>query len=400
MKRMIYHILGLTIWLFILTKLFIFDIDTYLLNSYAPGVSWLISYKLILFLSLIIVSWLLLGNSEFGKAFSFILFYPVILLFWSIPFSLIKRRRWFLVFTYLSGFISTITNFKKNLILVALFLISSAFILNSNNEFASYTSAVVLLLISFFILIRKVYFAFTPSSIFAINTKTIVSFLEKNNLGEKLLENNSNEGAESKSELIENTEITKIEKSDEIPYKFSTLILTNRVLTFLSRKLRRFKESRVYIVFFIISLLFTFAVSVVLFGLINYGIYKLNPASFAISGQSSYFLFLYYSFNALIMNSISAIEPKSFLAMLINMTQIVYGIVLIIILIGIIVSVNTDKYRNDIDEVIGAFDSQSEDVAQVLELNFKITLQQAIKELIRLKHYLIYFFEFLEPDQQ
>lgn len=398
MKKAIYHSLGFLNWFVGFTKLFVFDIDLFLIESYAPSLGLIINYRLVIILSLVVISWLILGNDEFLKLFFFVLFYPVILLLWTIPTGLLIRKNWFWIFTYISGFISTITNFKKNLILITVFLISTSFILNSNNQLVIYASGALLLFISLFIIARKAYFAFSPSAIFAINTKTIVNYLEKNSLGQYLLENNSEKEEESNEELV--TEIEKTEQDDEIPEKVPLLILTNRTLYFIAEKLKRFKESRVYVVFFIISLLFTFAVSVVLFSLINYGIYKLDPASFSMSGYEGYFIFLYYSFNALIMNSISAVEPLSFLSMTINMVQIFYGIVLIVILIGIIISVNTQKYKDDIDQVIYAFDMQSEDVEKILELNFKMSIHQAINELERVKHSLIDFIKFIDPEQK
>ena len=401
MKKTIYHFLGLLIWTIVFTKLFVFDIDIYLLENYAPGMSWIINFKLILILSVIVLSWVILGNQEFLKVFCFILFYPIILFFWSIPVGLILRRRWFGVFTYLSGFISTITNFKKNLILITFFLLSSACIFNFSNAYLIYSSTIILILISLFILTRKAYFAFTPSSIFAINTKTIVNYLEENSLGENLLKNNlDEEQEEEESEEIVKTKITETQKSDEIPNKVTMLIFANRTLYFFAENLKRFKESRVYVVFFIISLLFTFVASVVLFSLINYGIYKLDPLSFSMSGYDGYFIFLYYSFNALIMNSVSVVVPKTFISMAINMFQISYGIILIIILIGIIISVNTQKYKDDIDQVIHAFNTQCEDVEHIFEMNFKITIRQAIHELDRIKYSLIDFIKFIDPEQE
>lgn len=296
MKKIGYHLIGILIWAFAFTKLFVFDIDLFLIEYYAMDYLWIHNYRFIFLLILVVISWFWLGNQDFLKFTSFILFYPIILLFWTIPVGLILKRKWFLVFTYVSGFISTVSNFKKNLIIVTVFLVCTSLIIQFENEYIIYISSFFLLLISLYIIYRKVYFTFSPSSIFAINTKKIVSWLEGNNLSENLLKESNSENKKNEDLEIEN----KVDDKDGVPEKLPILLLTNRTLFFVAEKLKRFKESRVYVVFFIISLLFTFIASVFLFSFINYGLYKLNHDAFTFTGPDGYFIFLFYSFNALI----------------------------------------------------------------------------------------------------
>ncbi|MEP1151902.1 MAG: hypothetical protein ABJH08_09255 [Balneola sp.] len=245
-------------------------------------------------------------------------------------------------------------------------------------------------------MLRKVYFAFSPSAIFSINTKSIVSFLNEKDLVQNLIKD---ENTQDSKETNTETEIVELEKEKDIPDNVPILLVINRSLFFAAEKLKRFRESRVYIVFFILGLLFTFFLSSLIFGFINYGLYKIDPSAFIISGSENYFMFLYYSFNALIINSISSIEPSSALSMTINMIQIIYGIILVVILIGILVSVNTQRYRDDIDQVIYAFDNQSSKVEKAMEIKFKMNIKQAIEELDRAKHSFIELLKYLDPEQ-
>jgi hypothetical protein len=118
MKRIGYHLIGILIWAFAFTKLFVFDFDLFLLEYYAVDYLWILNYRFIILLIFIVMSWLWMGNQKFIKFILFTLFYPFILLLWTIPIGLILRRKWFLVFTYISGFISTVSSFKKNLFIV------------------------------------------------------------------------------------------------------------------------------------------------------------------------------------------------------------------------------------------------------------------------------------------
>lgn len=64
---------AILIWSFLFIKVFIFDIDIYLINKITPDYLWLLDLKILLFMLAISIVWLILGQRSFLKLFAYIL---------------------------------------------------------------------------------------------------------------------------------------------------------------------------------------------------------------------------------------------------------------------------------------------------------------------------------------
>jgi hypothetical protein len=117
------ELLGLVFWVYALLKVFVFDIDLYLLNATAPRYSWLLNFRffiisgaIALLLALVrrdvvIVGWLL-----------YILFYPFILFFWHLPRLIYRQQSTPLAYAAANAAISFFRSLKYNFITAVLFL--------------------------------------------------------------------------------------------------------------------------------------------------------------------------------------------------------------------------------------------------------------------------------------
>lgn len=305
MKRIIYHSLSLFVWVYATFKLFIFDIDLYLVEEFIPHLKWISKYRFVFLIPIVALLWSILGNKEFRKLFFFVLFYPVILFLWTIPFDLIAfRKQWFMLFAYISGVISFFKNLKVNLAYLSILIICTFTLVTSNNVYLLNAVIAVLLMLAFYLLFRKGYYVFQPSAIFSIRTEKLVNYLEQNKLSE-LFESKKDKKVEERDftsepeqiEIIQNEKTEDPEnESDVKPY--TSLLLINRTLHFFTVKLSEFKKSRVYMSLMLLSVLGTFLFSILIFSLINYSIYKIEPAAFELTNDS-FAMFFYYSLNSM-----------------------------------------------------------------------------------------------------
>ena len=108
--------LAILLWIYVITKLFIFDIDIFLIEKIFPSYIWLINYKFFVLIGILAAVWLVTKNKRILLWSLFIFFYPVILVFWRIPFLLFKKRSWNLIFALIDSIISFFKSFKISFI--------------------------------------------------------------------------------------------------------------------------------------------------------------------------------------------------------------------------------------------------------------------------------------------
>ena len=106
-------------WIYVLLKLFVFDIDVFLVNKYLPSYAWLLNFKFFILIGTIAVVWLITKNKHVFSWTLYIFFYPAIVLFWKIPFFVFKQKNWIFVFALINAAISFFKSIKYNFITVA-----------------------------------------------------------------------------------------------------------------------------------------------------------------------------------------------------------------------------------------------------------------------------------------
>src|SRR5438876_10814981 len=72
--------IAVVVWGFAVIKLFVYDLDRYLVDAYAPGLRPVLDFRLFILLGLITSLWLILGNSRFRAFVAYVLLYPLVIL--------------------------------------------------------------------------------------------------------------------------------------------------------------------------------------------------------------------------------------------------------------------------------------------------------------------------------
>src|SRR6266545_2816589 len=175
------------LWLFILTKVFVYDVDILFVGILPPQANTFLKYKFFVILGVIALLWLTLGNRRFFRTVAYVLYYPIVVLFWKIPKVLSKN--WVLLLVFAPAIHSLITNFRMNFILSVGALLSGLVILLSNSP--PYLIAAMAFL-AFYLCrhcVKKIRMAFQPGSIFANIADIIRQFwvqLQKTTLADQV----------------------------------------------------------------------------------------------------------------------------------------------------------------------------------------------------------------------
>ncbi len=135
LAKVISHATALAIWLFVISKLFVYDIDTFLINTYFRNFSWVIEYKFFFVIAIGSIFLLLLDSKNIIVWTLFILFYPILVLLWYIPKFVLKTNNWMFLIALLNSLFSFFRSFRYNF---TIFLIAIAAILSVDDKNALY----------------------------------------------------------------------------------------------------------------------------------------------------------------------------------------------------------------------------------------------------------------------
>ena len=277
--------LAILIWVYAITKIFIFDIDIFLIDRIFPNYTWVINYKFLFLIGILSIIWLMTKNRNIILWSLFIIFYPVIFVFWKIPFFLFRKRSWNFVFALIDSIISFFKSLKISFITTSFFLISTFVILGTSNNILLWLSIAILTVILLLVYIQRIVLVVKRSEIYQIYS----SFF--NFYGKYVREN----PVVKDDENIINSAIESMD-DDQIDKWISNvqqLVLANRFCVFVAKKLKDYQSSGFTIVSSIFSLLLLVLYTVFTFAIINFGLFKIDQSFYTFSYPPSFFNFFY-----------------------------------------------------------------------------------------------------------
>lgn len=377
--KLIREIIAGLVWIYSLIKLFVFDIDRYIIQNSLPNHTYLLQYKFVIIIALIALVWLFTRNKQIFTWSFYILFYPLILLFWRVPYFIFKQKSWVLAFTFINGLISFIVTIKYSFITSAVYILSLTILLTSTNKMflvLSCLSISILLLFTFYNRFRVI---FKKSSLLSFYS---IFFSRMDN-----------------SSLIIEEEITKTpveflteKQLDKRTTNLQSIVLFNRINLFIAKKLRDYQNSRMNFAYYIVSLIGLVVFTILSFTLINLSLYKINPNNFDYDTAPSFFIFLYYSFNNLLSTPISELKAITPVSQSVSMMGTFCAFLILAILTSLILSVRSEKHNEELNEVINGFERQGEVLEKLIMDQYKINnIEEALIELEKLKSVMIKF---------
>src|SRR5260221_7871211 len=355
------NILATIFWLYVILKLFIFDLDTYLIKDYFPGAQWIINFKFFLFLGVITLFWVFTKNINVLGWFLFIIFYPIIILFYKIPVLIFKTKSWAIAIAFVNTIISFFSSLKYNFFIFSLSAISFCLLFSLDAPQVIYTLIIVLLIILVVIYIHRFLTIFMSSSLYKIQVKG-VNFLIKNT-----------EQLSTMDEEIRNLPVTQMNQVQLQKWtnNLQFAIILNRGCFFLSSKLQEYQKSNLNIIFYLLNLFILFFITIFFLGGINYALFKLDHSAFTVTANPNFFDFIYYSFNTIFLSSIPEIIASNWTSHSLRMVEIIFSFLLISIFTVLIFNIKSKKHQDELDNIINELKTQGEKIESRVRSEFK-----------------------------
>lgn len=376
MIKVLREFMAILFWFYTITKLFIFDIDNYLINSMFPKYGFILDYKFFIIIACLAIVWMITKNKHILIWSLYIFFYPLILIFWKIPSFIFKRKSWILAFIVINSVISFLISLKYTFIAIAVYLLSTLAILKSSNEAILYFAITLITGILLSIYINRVIVIFKPSNVHRFYMSVIQSF-EKNRMPTLEL------GDSIKNLPVEELSEKQVERRTN---NLQTAVLFNRLLLFIAVELKAYHNSKLNFVTYALTILLLIIGTVLSLSLINFGVFKIDSQVFDYENTPTIFTFFYYSFNSMLSTPISELVPISPITQIISMVGVFFAFFIAVIFVVLLFSVRSQKSSEEINEIIDGFQAQSSLLEIFIKDEYKLNnIEEALIELDKLK---------------
>lgn len=374
LKKFIWkHLLFSFLWILTIFVL-IFRVDVYAINSINPDYHWIVGFSPLGLFFLIIVT-IFRQKWYYNLA---AMFYPILLIFWFFPKSILDKGKIYLFFHYVNYVFNRVANFKKTLIHAFLFISIIMLLLLTDNQNIRILAMMTMSYFYFRFVYSYLKSSFKPAYMFGSSIES--SFIEY-----------IEEGEISSIRFVKS--ITKETKTDEkLPEeerkmnKLKNLIMWNFGLNYISKNLNGFKGKKAYVLFWCLQLLYFLFISVLFFTFLNYQLFHANPGNYLVMGMPNLFDFFYYTFKTITFEGIDSIKPSSDVAKIIEIASfLVIGIFILVIAASIIFSLRQDKIKENVDLAVQICDKQNEYIINHVKDEFGVTIQSALKEFTDIK---------------
>jgi hypothetical protein len=384
------EILAILFWAYAITKLFIFDIDIFLIANLAPNYIWLINYKFFILIGILAVIFLVTKNRHILLWSLFICFYPVILFLWRIPVLVFKKKSWNLVFAFVDSVVSFFKSSKSMFIVTAIFLISTAIIFVASNSVLLWVSLVALLVIHLWAYVQRMILVFKPSGVHQVYNR-VFSFL-----GDMARFRSSGTGTVATELVLSEKELElSLGNMDETQIqKWTTgvqwLVLFNRICLFVARKIKSYQDSKFNIISSVFGIMMLVLYTVFLFALVNFGLFKISKNYFEFTVNPTFFNFIYYSFNNFIFNIIPEIIAKAPIAQVVSMLESFFALFLAVIFVSLVLSLRSQREVDELNNVIEYLTEEGIKAEGYLKTRYKLNnIQEAMQILNELNSFFV-----------
>ena len=370
------------VWVYILVKLFVFDADVYLINRFIPSADWLITFKPLVIMAILALTLLAIKSTNLLILLAFIIFYPVIVIFWRIPRSIYIRRSWSMGFFAINSALSAAVNFKYNFVSTSALAIVAAIGLTLSGRIWMSVSIVGifgLLLLAYF---RRFTAVFRPSQIFSAYREFVPKMREATT---------SACAPDPEYQGLALDLMTEPQRQKWIQ-NLQTLVLSNTLYIFIANRMSDYQKSKYNILSYIISILWLIVITVLSFSVVYFALYKVDHSLFRSPSIPSYFDFLYLSFTIFLKGgsaNLAAIGPLSQAA---AMAEGIFQLLLFSILISLVLSVRGSRYEREMEGVIKGLENDSSFLESYIREQYNVpSLSDAIALLEDAKSSLIGF---------
>lgn len=371
-RFLIKHIVFSATWILSIW-IIIFRGDYFLINLLPEDYDWII--KIIPF-TLIGVILIFMIKSKWYYNLSFI-FYPILLTFWFIPKTILKKGKIYLLSTYIDFIYNRFKRFKSTLIHTSITVITILLLLLINSDIIRIWSMLYFSFFYYKIIVKYIRQSLQPVKLFGADIDKSLDFLikqpEKSYALIKSFEENKSDEKLAENEIA----LKRVER----------LIIANSLIEYLGANLNGFKGKRAFVLSWLYQLFGFVIITVIYFTFLNFELYTVNNSSFNVTTGITLFDFFYYTVKTFIFANIETIFPIGVIARIIEIISfLIVGVFILIIVISVIFSLRQDKINANIQKATEVCLTQNKFIVQLIKQKYQMDIETVLEEVSSIKN--------------
>ena len=383
-KWRIVNIAAAVLWVYAGCKVFVIDIDRYLVDRLWPQGGWIVTYRFFILLAIASFFALALRRLVFFAWIVYFALFPLIVIAWWIPLFIYKRQSWIVLLAVINGVTTLVQDFRYTLVSKSLALIAIAVIVVSPLKALSATAGAGLIVLLAIAYVRTLGTVLRPSR-FVTSQQTAIDRIMGSSWLTQLW---------SLSDDLRDPRIVRFDSGQTT--KFTTAVswgvVFHRALYFWAFQLDTYRKGATPYVFNLLTYVWLFLQTVVAFAFANYALYAADPGAFTFTVQPQIFDFFHYTINVMLGSSVSSLEAHSRLALALGDAVRLSGpLVLITVFATFMLSLRQTRQDEQMKESIRRIKARGRQFEAEFQDHYEISIPEAIERLRRLPGALLGF---------
>lgn len=371
------NVLSTLIWLNVMLKLFVSDVDRWIVSNVSPSWLWILDYRffILLFLATLVV--LIAKKWQVGLALICIWLFPLILLAWKVPIIWYRRRSWNLVIGTLQVLWSLGQSLRFAFGATTAFAFATLVIALDGPTGLLVSAVVILMILWTWLVFRAVVYAIVPSKFVVHQQKFLGNILDSDRTWTV---------AALPTEVTSST-ATQLNKSqiDRVVSQASMGLALYGVSALWAEKLDQYRKSRTSVVFSAFAVAALVTQGLAIFALVNLGIFRIDASQFVYSESPQLVTFVRYSFSSMYAGEIEALRPVGTAASVVNVAE-TFSCAVIVLVLVVSVVFSVKESRDDLveEESIRAMRLKADDFAEKLQGQYRLPLLDLLNRISEL----------------
>ncbi|MEV5412313.1 hypothetical protein AB0K60_26195 [Thermopolyspora sp. NPDC052614] len=358
------QMLAVIAWAYLITKVFIFDLDFRLIVALFPDSPWMLDLRVL------VVAAIIIGFVHFFRKYVwwilYILFFPVILVLWHIPLKLSRFWSWDVAIAITQVIYSVGRNFKTSVTIRVTELCCIFLIAGVKPPTLMPVLAVVLAVCMLWTFIRALVRIFSSRG-----------FLQAHaSLAQRILRSGLVMQWASLPSVVSRSRAKRFnqKQTQEVAENLSKALMVIKASDFYAYRLVRYRRSPAPFMLGMISYALMFVYVSLMLTAINIAVCKFSPGEFHLEQEFSSLNFLHYSLSSLALNGVDGLSPIGSIAVAIKIFSGYFGpIILATLLLDAIHSYRKDRDDAATQETIEAIKRDAGKVIKRVEIEYQVT---------------------------
>jgi hypothetical protein len=371
--------LGLVLWLYIVLKLFVFDVDRSLVAAF-PALQPVLEYRALFVLLVFAAVGVFFWRFKALLAIAYVAVFPLVVVFWKLP-NLVYRlrlyRSWIFWMLLFQGLIAGFRNIRYAMISMSLGLASVVVILVFSDRFLLFPAALLLLGLLFWAAFRVVR-ASVQASWFIKSQRKALDFLASAGT-DSVVRWKHDFPAEGPSGVLNKTQIQQLTSS------INTGVMINRLLYLWAYKLQQYHESSLVLLMNLAAYFLLYIGSVFTFGFVNLALLKADPSQFSFSSYPSVLAIMLYGLSTLFLNDGGGVTANGDLAYALRIVAGTYGpLFLGVFLVSTALTFRGAREDRELKETVAQLRARARSQESQLTGALRVSVDEALERLRQL----------------